>query len=53
MMKFAEEEALTSGAHALYVDTGWENAQARSLYVKRGFREREIRYEMLLREPGG
>ena len=53
MMKFAEEAARTSGANALYVDTGWENAPARSLYVKRGFREREVRYEMLLREPGG
>ena len=53
MMEFAEEAARASGANALYVDTGWENAPARSLYVRRGFREREIRYEMLLRVPGG
>ena len=51
MMAFAEESARESGANALYIDTGWENEPARSLYVKRGFREREIGYEMLFRRP--
>ena len=52
MMAFAEEAARENGANALYIDTGWENEPARSLYVKRGFREREIGYEMLFRRPG-
>ena len=51
MMEFAEVSARESGAHALYVDTGWENDPARSLYVKRGFRARVIGYEMLFRRP--
>ena len=51
MMEFAEEAARASGAHALYVGTGWENAPARSLYEKKGYREREIRYEKLSRLP--
>ncbi len=51
MMAFAEQEARENGAHALYIDTGWENEPARSLYVKRGFRERGIGYEMLFRRP--
>ena len=51
MMAFAEEAARANGANALYIDTGWENEPARSLYVRRGFREREIGYEMLFRSP--
>ena len=51
MMAFAEAEARASGANALYVGTGWENAPARSLYEKRGFREQELQYEMLFRLP--
>ena len=51
MIAFAEEAARTNGANALYIGTGWENEPARSLYVKRGFREREIEYEMLFRRP--
>ncbi len=51
MMAFAEEAARTNGANALYIGTGWENEPARSLYVRRGFREREIEYEMLFRRP--
>ena len=51
MMAFAEEAARESGANALYIGTGWENVPARSLYVKRGFREREVEYEMLFRSP--
>ncbi len=51
MLAFAEESARESGANALYIGTGWENEPARSLYVKRGFREREIEYEMLFRRP--
>ena len=52
MTTFAEDESRASGANALYVDTGWENFPARSLYEKHSFKEREIRYEMFLREPG-
>ena len=52
MMEFAEEAARANGANALYVGTGWENAPARSLYEKRGFREQEVQYEMLFRLPG-
>ena len=51
MMAFAEEAARANGANALYIDTGWENEPARSLYVKRGFSERGIGYEMLFRRP--
>ena len=51
MIAFAEEAARANGANALYIDTGWENEPARSLYVKRGFRERVIGYEMLFRRP--
>ena len=51
MMEFAEVEARAKGANALYIDTGWENTPARSLYIKKGFREREIRYEKLFRLP--
>ena len=51
MMAFAEEAARASGANALYIDTGWENEPARSLYVKRGLRERYLGYEMLFRRP--
>ena len=51
MMAFAEEAARTNGANALYIETGWENDPARSLYVKRGFRERYLGYEMLFRRP--
>ena len=52
MMAFAEEAAMTNGANALYVGTGWGNTPARSLYVKRGYREQEVQYEMLFRLPG-
>ena len=51
MVEFAEEEARASGANALYIDTGWENAPARSLYEKQGFYGRELRYEKLFRLP--
>ncbi len=51
MMAFAEEAARSSGAHALYVGTGWGNGPARALYEKRGFREQEAQYEMLFRVP--
>ncbi len=51
MMEFAEEAARANGANAIYVDTGWENVPARSLYEKKGYREREIRYEKLFRLP--
>ena len=51
MMAFAEESARESGASALYIGTGWENVLARSLYEKRGFREREVEYEMLFWRP--
>ena len=52
MMEFAEEAARAKGANALYVGTGWGNAPARSLYVKAGYREQEVQYEMLFRLPG-
>ena len=51
MMAFAEEAARTNGANALYIETGWENEPARSIYVRRGFRERYLGYEMLFRRP--
>ena len=51
MVEFAEEEARASWANALYIDTGWENAPARSLYEKQGFYGRELRYEKLFRLP--
>ena len=51
MMAFAEEAARASGTNALYIDTGWENEPARSLYVRRGLRERYLGYEMLFRRP--
>ena len=51
MMEFAEEEARASGPNALYVGTGWDNTPARSLYVKRGFREQEVGYEIILDLP--
>ena len=52
MLEFAEEAARANGANALYVGTGWRNAPARSLYVKAGYREQEVQYEMLFRLPG-
>ena len=51
MVAFAEEKARENGANALYIDTGWENTPARSLYENQGFYEREIRYEKLFRLP--
>ena len=50
-VEFAEEAARTHGANALYIDTGWENTPARSLYEKQGFYGRELRYEKLFRLP--